>query len=91
MPGILSVYKAYFPKLNLKIIPLPRKENLKEHFGKIYDEACLNEQDGLARGKYLKSGMGRRYLRNRLKRFLSLTGQVEEPKVPCITKVKRKS
>jgi len=38
MPGILSVYKAYFPKLNLKIIPLPRKENLKEYFGKIADK-----------------------------------------------------
>ena len=40
----------------------------------IYYEACLNEQDALAREKYLKSGMGKRYLKNRLKRFLSLTG-----------------
>lgn len=38
MPGILSVYKAYFPKLNLKIIPLPRKEELKEYFGKVADK-----------------------------------------------------
>jgi predicted nucleic acid-binding protein len=38
MPGILPVYKAYFPKLNLKIVPLPRKENLKEYFGKIADK-----------------------------------------------------
>ena len=51
-------------------------------FELIYYEACLNEQDGLAREKYLKSGMGKRYLNNRLKRFLSLTGQVEEPHVP---------
>jgi len=36
--------------------------------------ACLNEKDALAREKYLKSGMGKRYLKNRLKRFLSLTG-----------------
>ena len=43
-------------------------------FELIYYEACLNEQDGLAREKYLKSGMGKRYLNNRLKRFLSLTG-----------------
>jgi len=43
-------------------------------FELIYYEACLNEQDALAREKYLKSGMGKRYLRNRLKRFLSLTG-----------------
>jgi predicted nucleic acid-binding protein len=38
MPRVHSVYKAYFPKLNLKIIPLPSKENLKEYFGKIADK-----------------------------------------------------
>lgn len=43
-------------------------------FKLIYYEACLNEQDAIAREKYLKSGMGKRYLKNRLKRFLSLTG-----------------
>jgi putative endonuclease len=43
-------------------------------FALIYYEACLNEQDALAREKYLKSGMGKRYLKNRLRRFLSLTG-----------------
>jgi predicted nucleic acid-binding protein len=35
MPGILSVYKRYLPKLNLKIIPLPQPEELQEFFGKI--------------------------------------------------------
>ena len=60
-------------------------------FELIYYEASLNGQDALAREKYLKSGMGKRYLRNRLKRFLSLTGQVEEPKVPSVTRTKRKS
>jgi putative endonuclease len=44
-------------------------------FELVYYEVCLNEQDALAREKYLKSGMGKRYLKNRLKRFLSLTGQ----------------
>ena len=43
-------------------------------FRLIYFEACLNEQDATAREKYLKTGMGKRYLKNRLKRFLSLTG-----------------
>jgi len=42
-------------------------------FELIYYEACFNKLDGFAREKYLKSGMGRRYLKNRLKRFLSLT------------------
>ena len=36
----------------------------------IYSEACLNEQDARAREKYLKSGMGKRYLKNRLKKYL---------------------
>jgi len=40
----------------------------------IYYEACLNKNDAIAREKYLKTGMGKRYLKNRLKRFLSLTG-----------------
>ncbi len=40
----------------------------------IYYEASINEEDARAREKYLKSGMGKRYIKNRLKRFLSLTG-----------------
>ena len=40
----------------------------------IYYEACLNKSDAFTREKYLKSGLGKRYLKNRLKRFLSLTG-----------------
>jgi putative endonuclease len=60
------------------------KERFKEHnHGKvestenrrplelIYYEACLNKEDAYAREKYLKSGMGKRYLRNRLKKFLT--------------------
>lgn len=43
-------------------------------FKLIYYEACLNQQDAYAREKYLKSGMGKRYIKNRLKRFLFLTG-----------------
>ena len=42
----------------------------------IYYEMCHNQQDAYAREKYLKSGMGKRYLKNRLKRFLSLTGSI---------------
>lgn len=40
----------------------------------IYYEACINEKDARVREKYLKTGMGKRYIKNRLKRFLSLTG-----------------
>ncbi|HRY62693.1 MAG TPA: GIY-YIG nuclease family protein [Candidatus Paceibacterota bacterium] len=43
-------------------------------FELIYYEASLNEEDAGSREVYLKSGVGKRYLKNRLKRFLSLTG-----------------
>lgn len=43
-------------------------------FKLIYYEASLHEEDATAREKYLKSGMGKRYLTNRVKRSLSLTG-----------------
>jgi len=37
----------------------------------IYCEISINQQDARAREKYLKSGMGRRYLKNRLKFFFA--------------------
>jgi len=40
----------------------------------IYYEACIDANDALMREKYLKTGMGKRYLKNRVKRFLALTG-----------------
>jgi len=46
----------------------------RKPFDLIYYEACHDESDAIAREKYLKSGMGKKYLKNRLKRFLSLTG-----------------
>ena len=36
----------------------------------IYYEACIDEIDARARETYLKSGMGKRYIRNRLKNYL---------------------
>ncbi|MDP3979903.1 MAG: GIY-YIG nuclease family protein [Chlamydiota bacterium] len=43
-------------------------------FKLIYYEASSSKEDAQARERYLKSGMGKRYLKNRLKRSLSLTG-----------------
>ena len=37
----------------------------------IYCEVGLNQKDTRAREKYLKSGMGRKYLKNRLKFFFA--------------------
>jgi putative endonuclease len=44
-------------------------------FELIYYEGCIDMNDVFTRERYLKTGMGKRYLKNRLKRFLSLTGQ----------------
>ncbi len=38
MPEILSVYKRYLPKLGLKIIPLPRPDELREYSGTIAEK-----------------------------------------------------
>jgi putative endonuclease len=37
----------------------------------VYWEGCLNQQDATRREKYLKSGNGKIYLRNRLRNYLS--------------------
>ncbi|MFN5842162.1 MAG: GIY-YIG nuclease family protein [Bacteroidota bacterium] len=36
----------------------------------IYWEGCLNQQDATRREKYLKSGSGKIYIRNRLREYL---------------------
>ena len=60
-----------------------RKRILRHNLGKnkstkygipgklIYCEISLNKADARAREKYLKSGIGRRYLKNRLKFFFA--------------------
>ena len=60
-----------------------QKRILSHNFGKnkstkygvpwkvIYCEISLNIKDARAREKYLKSGMGRKYLKNRLKFFFA--------------------
>ena len=37
----------------------------------IYYEACLNQQDATHREKYLKTAWGKRYLKSRMKRYLT--------------------
>lgn len=60
------------------------KKRLKEHnAGKVastknrlplllvYYEACLNQQDATHREKYLKTSWGKRYIKQRLKNYLT--------------------
>ena len=36
----------------------------------LYYEACINDSDAIKREKYLKSGFGRRFIKNRIEKFL---------------------
>jgi len=38
----------------------------------VYYEACLNQQDATHREKYLKTAWGKRYIKSRLKNYLSI-------------------
>lgn len=38
IPGLLSLYKTYLSKLNLKVIPLPRPEDLRAFSGQIAEK-----------------------------------------------------
>jgi putative endonuclease len=37
----------------------------------LYSEACLDKRDAMHREKYLKTTLGKRYLRSRLKSYLT--------------------
>jgi predicted nucleic acid-binding protein len=38
MPGLLSLYRTYLPKLNLKVLPLPRPEDVRDFSGQIAEK-----------------------------------------------------
>ena len=40
-------------------------------FDLVYWEGCLNQTDATAREKYLKSAWGKRYIKNRLRNYLT--------------------
>ncbi|MDP4038947.1 MAG: GIY-YIG nuclease family protein [bacterium] len=74
-----KLYTGYTQDLQKRFIEHSKGLNFSTKgrgpFDLIYYEACLNRDDASSRERYLKSGMGKRYIRNRLKRFLSLTGE----------------
>ena len=70
-----KIYTGYTNNLRKRLVQHNQGESCytkrDKPYSLIYYEACLNEDDARAREKYLKSGMGKRYINNRLKRFLS--------------------
>ncbi|MFH1384776.1 MAG: GIY-YIG nuclease family protein [Candidatus Omnitrophota bacterium] len=69
--GFTSDLRKRFRQHNEGSIVATKK---RKPFVLIYYEACLHKEDAVMREKYLKTGMGKRFIKNRLKRFLSLTG-----------------
>ena len=61
------------------------KRRIKEHNNKeepstkprapfrlIYYEGCISKKDAIAREKYLETGMGKKYIKNRVKNYLEI-------------------
>jgi putative endonuclease len=69
--GCTKDLRKRFKEHNDGLVPSTKGRGPFEIF---YYEACQNKQDAFNREKFLKTGMGKRYLKNRLKRFLALTG-----------------
>jgi putative endonuclease len=50
---------------------LVRSTKLRAPFELVYWEGCLNRSDAAQREKYLKTAWGKRYLKTRLRRYLT--------------------
>jgi len=71
-------YTGYTPDLRKRIKihedGLVESTRNRRPFKLIYFEGCLNQQDATRREKYIKSGNGKIYIRNRLSNYLNPTG-----------------
>lgn len=65
--GCTNDLKERFEKHNKGLISSTKNRG---PFKIIYYEACINKEDAFQREKYLKTGMGKRYIQNRIKKFL---------------------
>lgn len=67
-------YTGYTNDLKRRLLEHNQGENFstkhRRPFKAVYYECCVEEKDAIAREKYLKTGMGKKYLKNRLKYFL---------------------
>ena len=66
--GYTDNLKRRFEEHNKGLAYATRK---RKPFKLIFYEACLNENDAKMREIYLKTGMGKRYIKNRLKFFFN--------------------
>lgn len=70
-----NLYTGYTPDLRKRILRhnngVVQSTKYRIPFKLLYYEACVDMKDARARERYLKTGMGKRYLKNRLKFFFS--------------------
>ena len=70
-----KLYTGYTKNLKLRFEQhnkgLVKSTILRKPLKLIYYEACLNQQDATHREKYLKTHLGKMFLKNRLKSYLT--------------------
>lgn len=68
-------YTGYTKNLKLRLDQHKKKrvESTKKRgeFKLVYFEGCLNQKDAMHREKYLKTYLGKMFLRNRIKSYLT--------------------
>ena len=66
--GFTANLPARLKEHNRGTVPSTRR---RRPFELVYWEGCLNQADATAREKYLKSAWGKRYIKNRLRHYLT--------------------
>ncbi len=73
-----NFYTGYTHDINIRLAKhnngLVKSTKYRRPLQLIYFEGCLSQKDATRREKYLKSGNGKIYLRNRLKDYIDPTG-----------------
>jgi len=66
--GLTRNLPARVQSHNQGLVPSTKK---RAPFQLVYWEGCLNESDAAQREKYLKTAWGKRYIKTRLRRYLT--------------------
>ena len=66
--GYTNNLKRRFEEHNKGLVPSTKN---RIPLNLIYFEGCLSQKDATKREKYLKSAWGKRYLKNRMKNYLT--------------------
>ena len=66
--GYSKELKQRVEKHNRGLVPATKQ---RQPLRLVYYEACLSKNDAIRREKYLKTGWGKRFIKNRLKHYLT--------------------